>query len=502
MGTCRQPTREPPTSLRPVSLRWPATHHGRPGAPELRRSVTLIAALALATGSLVAQAGPASAGPGRGPAPAATPGVIATVAAGTDPYGVAVDSTSHTVYVADFSRVVGIDESGDAGNGRVTTRTPISTPLALAVDPSDHHLYVVSDGNEVDVVDESGDAGTGTVTATIPVPEFAEAIAVDPTNHNVYVAVQNDADQNGTVQVIDESGDARTGTVTAVIPLAYAPSALAVDPGTHRVYAADYDNNRVQVIYESGAAHTGTVLATIPVGREPESVAVDPSNHQVYVASNVGTLSVIDGSGDAHDDKVIATLPVEPYPGGVAADPTTHDVYLTSPGNDVSVFDESGDADNGKVKASVGVGNVPETVAIDPSNSNVYVTNLWDNTMSVIAPPADLAMTVTGPSHAASRFSVTVTVADHGPHAARASTNLLIPPGLTVISAPGASLDHGTLVWAAQHLAAGASVTYHATLAVAAGVHGTVQLGGVTTGAATYDPDPADNAAFLTVRLG
>jgi Domain of unknown function DUF11 len=185
----------------------------------------------------------------------------------------------------------------------------------------------------------------------------------------------------------------------------------------------------------------------------------------------------------------------------VTADPTTHDVYLVDPTyNTVSVFDESGDANRGRVMARIDAGGEPQMAAVDPGNGNVYVGNYSSNTVSVIAPPADLAVTVIR-SPAASPFSVTVTVADHGPLAARATTKQ-VPAGLTVISTPGDSTDHGTLVWASRDLTPGASVTYDLTVAVAGGIHATVELGGVTTAAATYDLDHADNTAFLTLRLG
>src|SRR5271165_1790424 len=42
-------------------------------------------------------------------------------------------------------------------------------PTAVAVDLSTHNVYVTNYNGTVSVIDESGDANSGTVTATIPV---------------------------------------------------------------------------------------------------------------------------------------------------------------------------------------------------------------------------------------------------------------------------------------------------------------------------------------------
>jgi hypothetical protein len=70
-----------------------------------------------------------------------------------------------------------------------------------------------------------------------------------------------------------------------------------------------------------------------------------------------------------------------------------------------------------------------------------------------------------------------------------------------VTSAPGATVDSGTLVWDDGALAAGASVTHNVTFTAGAGVDSTIALGGVTQ-SALYDPVPANNGAITTVQLG
>ena len=170
---------------------------------------------------------------------------------------------------------------------RVTATVPVGkNPWGVAVDPGTHTVYVANAGgdNSVSVIDGS----RRTVTATVPV-KIPWGVAVDPGLHTVYVTNWGD----DTVSVIDGS----TRTVTATVPVGKGPRWVAVDPGTHTVYVANHEvggDNSVSVI----DASTRTVTATVPVGTEPsepEGVAVDPGTHAVYVTNrDDGTVSVIE----------------------------------------------------------------------------------------------------------------------------------------------------------------------------------------------------------------
>jgi hypothetical protein len=118
---------------------------------------------------------------------------------------------------------------------------------------------------------------------------------------------------------------------------------------------------------------------------------------------------------------------------------------------------------------------------------------------------ADLGVTITGPSSAAdgATFTETVKVANAGPAAASdLLTWLVIPKGITATK-----LDHRTLSGSAPHwtraaLAAGKSVTYTVTFAVAAGAEGTAQIVAETASLRIPDPQPANNTAIAVVSLG
>ena len=73
----------------------------------------------------------------------------------------------------------------DAATNTVTATIPVgSEPYGVAVDPATHTVYVTNAGDgTVSVID----AATNTVTATIPVGAYPDGVAVDPAAGTVYV---------------------------------------------------------------------------------------------------------------------------------------------------------------------------------------------------------------------------------------------------------------------------------------------------------------------------
>ena len=273
---------------------------------------------------------------------------------------------------------------------------------------------------------------------------------------------------------------------------------------------SNYSDGTVSVI--NGSDHQ--VIATVPVGALPRQIAIDPSTHRVYVAdldpvTYGGQVSVIDGSPGAGMDHV-STIALSPdTPVALALDSTTHNLYAVGfitgvPHGNVYIVDESGDSRNGTVVADIRVGRDPEGVAVDPSTHAVYVTDLADGTVTVVGQPTDVSLSVTGPASAAdgTHLTETVTVTDHGPAAATGTvTDLLVPAGLSVDFAPGASYHSQKLVWT-DSLVPGTSVTHQISLTVGPDVHATVTIGRVTICPDPYDRDLGNNAAVTSIRLG
>jgi YVTN family beta-propeller protein len=338
------------------------------------RAVAVLGMLALPLAAAGVTAVPAAA--------AATYAVTATIGWGSSPEWVAVDPSTHTVYVASQGgTVAGINEATNTGTGGADVG---QRAAGVAVNPATHTVYVTNAGSSVSVINEA----TNTVTATIGVGRGAGGVAVDPATDTVYVL--NNYDQS--ISVIDGA----TNTVTATIGVCCNLQAVAVDPSTNTVYVAAATDNTVSVI--DGA--TNTVTATIHVGLFPAALAVDPSTRTVYVANIQGnTVSVIDGATNT----VTATVGVGSNPEGVGVDPSTNTVYVTNEqGNTVSVIDGA----TNTVTATVGVGSNPVGVGVDPSTHAAYVANIQGNSVSVITTPP----TVTGstPVPASSGNPVTV----------------------------------------------------------------------------------------------
>ena len=171
------------------------------------------------------------------PAWAAPYDVTATIAVGTDPWGVAFSPDGTKAYVTN----------------RVT--------------------------NDVSVIDTS----TNTVTATIAVGDLPLGVAFSPDGTKAYVPNFID----NTVSVINTSDN----TVAATIAVGNRPWDVAVSPDGTTAYVANYSPSTVSVINTS----TNTVTATITVGTSPNSVAVSPDGTKAYVANySNNTVSVIE----------------------------------------------------------------------------------------------------------------------------------------------------------------------------------------------------------------
>jgi YVTN family beta-propeller protein len=400
----------------------------RPG--RRRRAVAVLGILAVLLAAVGIMAAPASAGTGYA--------VTATIGLSAGLDGVAVDPSTHAVYVSNI-------DSGTMSVIDGTTDTVTATigvgdgPTGVGVDPSTHTVYVANQfSNSVSVIDEA----TNTVTATIGVGLIPSGVGVDPSTHTVYVT---DAHGNS-VSVIDGA----TNALTATIGVGAGPVGVGVDPSTHTVYVANESSGTVSVI--DGA--TNAVTATIGVSTSPVWVGVDPSTHAVYIGNyNNNNVSVIDGTTNT----VTATIGVGSAVQGVGVDPSTHAIYAAnSNSGTVSVIDGT----TNTVTATIGVGNVPYGVGVDPSTHAVYVANEFGGTVSVITPPQPFGTdqtitkngnsTVTTPAFSTTgpRLLVAFTSSD-GPSTRQTTT--VTGAGLTWVLVKRANAKGGTAeIWTAQ----------------------------------------------------
>jgi len=227
------------------------------------------------------------------------------------------------------------------------------TPGPIAVNTSTHTIYVV---NRADNTVSAIDSQRLTVKATIPIGSGGSAIAVNPLTNIVYVANSI----SGTITGI--LGTRAVGTV----PVGGKPVALAVDAALNQVYVADAQRDEIEVLN----ATKGTVLAILPTSLQPTSMAVDIATHSLFVTctGNSGSVVVIDG---VHN-QILTT--VGSLPTGltsIALDPETNVTMSVSPtANDIVVIDAANGYAVQIVPAEIGA--FPIVTAFDPGGTGLF----------------------------------------------------------------------------------------------------------------------------------
>lgn len=239
----------------------------------------------------------------------------------------------------------------------------------VAVDPTTHLVYVAGSTSEsgeysVTVMDTT----TATVTDRIGFSnEQPTALALDPSTSTLFVG-----HPGGSISVVD-IGTLAQGTA---IPVART-GGLAMDPSTRTLYAAHYFTDNLSVI----DAATRTVTGTIEVGDQPVGVAVDPSAHRLYVANSWArgedySLSVVDTT----TLQVIDSIRVGSQPWVLAVDELTHTLYVTGASNGrVCALDP----ETHRELRSWTIGGQLYGVAVDPGSRTLFVAD-YGGTLSMI----------------------------------------------------------------------------------------------------------------------
>lgn len=192
------------------------------------------------------------------------------------PLGIATHPLNGMVYVADWygDRVYVIDPD----RGVIAEIATGDSPSGVAVTPDGRRLLTADrDSNQISVFD----AETYAAVATIPVGERPFGVTVDGAGRFAYTAnvASND------VSIVDLV----EGRETARVPTGERPYAVALANG--RGFSTDQYGETVTVF----SLTTHEVLATLDVGEYPEGVEASADETRVYVANWFSnTLSVID----------------------------------------------------------------------------------------------------------------------------------------------------------------------------------------------------------------
>ena len=189
--------------------------------------------------------------------------VRGSVSVGPIPFTLAVNPVTHTVYVTDLgAQTVSVVDGASCNAKHVSgcKRRPVTvdvgeTPGGIALDSSTNTVYVTGEtSNDVSVIDGKScnartTSGCREQPARVHAGEGARGIAVNERTHTVYVA--NTAD--GTVSVIDGSACNATvrvgcGRRAAVTSVGVSPRRVAVDAVTNTVYVTNAGSDSVTMI--------------------------------------------------------------------------------------------------------------------------------------------------------------------------------------------------------------------------------------------------------------
>jgi DNA-binding beta-propeller fold protein YncE len=186
----------------------------------------------------------------------ATPAVVPL---GGQPFGLTVDATTDTVYVADF---------GENGSG---------------------HSVNVIDARHCEAGDTTGCAQT---PAQIPVGESPIAVRTDPGTHTLYVANNRQGELPGTVTVIDTTrcraadSSGCQSPVTTVTDVGRGLFDLGIDPTSHQVFASSLSHASVSQIDGrrcNARVTSGCHAADVATDDVSADLTFDPVSHTMFM---------------------------------------------------------------------------------------------------------------------------------------------------------------------------------------------------------------------------
>jgi len=297
----------------------------------------------VASAGLVLVAGPASAGP-------PTVGVLGLLSNTS----VAAPDPGVGVYVGGALRVDLV-----TGSQIESTITLPYMPTTIAVDSTTHLVYVA--GEEVGAKGPDRNKGElsvingTTVESTIKLSDGFPGLAVDSTRHLVYVTEYNKKE----VLV----GQGAISSPPKKVSLGTEPGQVVVDSSNGLAYVVEYPG-RVAVLNGT------TVIGTDPVTGDVTSIAADPVNDLIYVDSGLGeVLTILDGT------TVVDTVPIKytssPYnPSSVVVDPSSGLAYVSDVTDTTSVSIFDGTTRTGTVE----LGGLPGGMGVDPSDATLFVS--------------------------------------------------------------------------------------------------------------------------------
>ncbi len=309
--------------------------------------------------------------------------LIATVAVGEGPFGVAVDSTGTRLYVTN-SASGSVSVIDTFSNAVIGTLAVGGVPRGIAINPAGSRVYVANGGPSpggpsfLSIIDAASDELIDNVSVGLG----AFGVAVTPDGTRAYVASGSSATVpafsagSDTVSVIDTTVDAVVATVGAgrsvrafgrfigpappVTGTPTPPPALA--PESERVYVANSFSGDVSVINTV----SNTAAGTIPVGGHPYHIATTPDGRLAYLTNLESNLSVLDVARQS-----VEVIALDSPAGDIAIAPDGKRIYVAE-NQMVLVIDTATNA----VLATIPFG--AGDIAVAPDGAHLYVTTFDD----------------------------------------------------------------------------------------------------------------------------
>ena len=362
---------------------------------------------------------------------------------GNGPSLLAVDSATHTIYVANGNNDNGPSAGGNTVSvinarhcqaqdvsrcaGPWPTITVGNLPSGIAIDQQTDTVYVTNVGdNTVSVFNgatcNADDvSGCDQTPATVPVGLEPIDLFADPSDHTVYVANYGAPATGGppgdstTVSMINSATCNATDlsacptTPPPTVDVGATPNAVAVNLATHSAYVTTigtlngwsvFDTNTCNATDQTGCSSIG-YLAGDPVG--PNDGEVDQANDTLYTANYDNTISAFDlrdcQAGDLSGCATDAPGTVTPWPDPgfgehdlyLAVDQSLHSVYVSYQMDAALVVLDTGVCNGAHLAAcatlvpsTIHTGAGPQGVVLDPSTQTLYTANEVDDDISVI----------------------------------------------------------------------------------------------------------------------